>query len=192
MGTDELQPSAGGNPLVLDACTVINLAASDKWREILAAAGVQGVIAPAVAREAISVADPDSEGTPHQIDLTELAAEGFLRIEQLTEQETASWVELAAQLGDGEAASLALAQHRSWRLASDDRKARTAHMRLKISARLWSTSELVRTWAENTGRSAGEVAEVVRRIESLGSFVPGPHDPEIEWWEQARQGRRAA
>jgi predicted nucleic acid-binding protein len=192
MNRDERPVKADAGPLVLDACTVINLAACEGWKAILSAVGFHGVLAPAVAEEAISVADPDPEAPPDRIDLRRLAEAGVLRVELLDEHETATWVALAGQLGDGEAASLALAEHRGWPLATDDRKARAMHARRKLPARLWSTSELLRAWAERSGCSPQRVAQTITRIERFGCFVPGSLDPEIEWWEAMREGRDAA
>ena len=181
-----------GDELLLDACSVINLAASGIWEAVLNTNGMTGIVVEAVAAETIRVADPAPERDPQPVDLESLVARGAVRIERLTHEEVETWVSLASELGDGEAASLAVAANRNWALATDDRKARIAHARLVPSGTLWSTSQLVRRWAEISRVQPENVASVLDRIERLGRFRPNNHDPEHDWWRTTVNARRIA
>lgn len=94
-------------------------------------------------------------------------------------------VSLAADLGDGEAASLAIAHGRGVPIATDDLPARRSALQLSPSVEVRSTGELLHSWAFE--RSTDQVAKALRRIEEGASFRPPRQDPLSAWWSTAAQ-----
>ncbi|HEX4959298.1 MAG TPA: hypothetical protein VF173_00570 [Thermoanaerobaculia bacterium] len=114
---------SGSTRVFLDACCVLNLYASGRMGEILAAFPDQWTVADAVLQEALYVRD-DQPDEKQVVDLTGLIVSGLLAKAQLdTEAEMSLFVRFAADLGDGEAATCALAVSRQGIVATDDRKA---------------------------------------------------------------------
>jgi predicted nucleic acid-binding protein len=180
-----MNPADTRTPLLLDACVAINLAACGRWGDVLASGRFAGIVVEPVAAETLTIAAPDPDHPPQRVELQKLEQCDLVRIEALSSAELATWVGLAPQLGDGEAASLAVAAERGWPLATDDRKARATHSQLGAAGRLWSTSQLLRTWASAEQPPAPAVAAALRKIEEQGRFRPGAHDPEQRWWQLA-------
>jgi predicted nucleic acid-binding protein len=171
-------------PLVLDACVLINLWASRRMEQILAAAGQRPVLARQAADEALWI--QDEVGHREAIPVDRLAADGVIEVWSPIDDELSVLIQLSVSLGDGEAASLAVAQGRRVAVATDDRPARAAARRLRPIVNLTSTSELLRGWS--TERPRATVATVLQRIEVGASFVPPQRDPNAGWWETASAG----
>jgi predicted nucleic acid-binding protein len=173
--------------LVLDACCVINLAASERMREILFALPHRSAVAAYVAeKEALGAFGAErGEEESEAIDLSPLIAEevvALLRIE--TPEEMATKVRFAMEIDDGEAETAALALHRGGRVATDDRKARQLLQREGIA--LLGTPEIIRSWSVATGAAPSEIAEVLRAIETRGRFFPSAEVPDGDWWRRLR------
>jgi predicted nucleic acid-binding protein len=118
-----------------------------------------------------------------RIDLTPSITKGTVQIcSPADDAEHALYVELALNLGDGEAMALAIAKHRGWKVATDDRKARTKADAVGVS--VVTTPELVQRWASNSGLSKAQVADALRRIETLARFAPADSSAAAHWWRQ--------
>jgi hypothetical protein len=153
-------------------------------QEILTACGYYAIVTGQVASEALWILDENGER--ERIPIGELDINGTFEIWSPIDDELSTLIDLAATLGDGEAASLAIGQGRRVRVATDDRPARNAARGLSPPVALASTSELLRSWAE--ARGPDEVAGVLRRIEEGAQFVPPRQDPNAPWWFHARDG----
>jgi predicted nucleic acid-binding protein len=115
------------------------------------------------------------------IDLQPYLAAGLLAPCDLeAHEEIELFVQMAAQLGDGEAASFTLAAKRGWALATDDRRAR--RLAGESGLAVITTPELVKFWAENTHASAEEIGTVLQDIQRFAYFSPRPNSPEYAWW----------
>lgn len=115
------------------------------------------------------------------IDLQPYLAAGLLAPCDLeTHEEIELFVQMAAQLGDGEAACFALAAKRGWALATDDRRAR--RLAAESGLTVITTPELVKLWAENTHASDEEIGTVLQNIQRFAYFTPRPNSPEYAWW----------
>ena len=84
------------------------------------------------------------------------------------------------RLDDGEAACLAIAKHRRWSLATDDRPAGT--LAGQAGVRVLTTAELVRQWAKKVNAKKQEITTVLLNIQRFAKFVPRPGSPEAAWW----------
>jgi predicted nucleic acid-binding protein len=169
--------------LLQDACVLINLIASGRFEDIAQRCGYQLVIAAAACAEVLSIRDAVS-GETVPVTLDPHFAAGLLeRIDVETEEERAGYIAYAAQLDDGEAMSLALAEVRHLPLATDDRKARSLVVREGIRVELFSTVAVLQAWEQNAGISIHEMREVLTRIRKSARFYPAVGTPESGWWE---------
>ena len=183
-GENEPPPIAPQLPLLpIDACIVINLYATTRTVEILGAAGARLVVVHQVTAEALYVLRPGASGLEQRaIDLEPEIQSGLLTRAILTDAELSTYVGYAAELDDGEAATLSLARHRSSQVATDDRAAQTFIQRNHLPLGVVRTSDLVRRWMASSGASQAEVSQVLREIRDYGRFIPNEVDPHSRWW----------
>jgi predicted nucleic acid-binding protein len=136
-------------PLVLDACTLINLHACRQMESIVASLSGHVMIAEQVYDECrLDPFDPDDE-IVERIDLARLIERGALTVvTPLTSAELNTFAAFAINLDDGEAATLALAVHRGWSVVTDDR---AAIRELAGRAPLFSTLDLIKNWSDTLG-----------------------------------------
>ncbi|MBI2908294.1 MAG: hypothetical protein HYX92_11655 [Chloroflexi bacterium] len=103
-----------------------------------------------------------------------------------TAEEIDAFVELAVEMHDGEAAACALAICHKAVLLTDDRKARRIMRRLYPAAKIMTTAEIIREWAERCQLDNAGLSRVIRDVEERAAFRPGPQDPLEEWWDSRR------
>lgn len=157
-------------PLVLDASVVINLLATERAWEILACQGVRGAVTPQVIGEIrrcpVTQRSFDPERHPLRI---------FPNVESLvlSAAEIELFVDLAAEVGDGEAASIAVASMRKLSLALDDRRARSLAAKRFPSLPLVWTTQLLRAPQVHVAFPDGESALLFKMArERARMFVP--------------------
>ena len=179
--------------VILDACCLLNLYATDRLREIAMALPHQLVVADYVLeREALYVWLPDSTGGSEDrasIDVSLLIDEGLITVVCLDNRgEEALFVDLATSVDDGEAVTGALALCRGYLVATDDHKARRVLSGHSQAVGLVSTLELVKAWAEAGAVSGSELRHALEAIRSGASYLPGERDPLYEWWRETMYG----
>jgi len=178
--------SSGPADIALDADVLMNLLATDRLEEILSANGARGILCPRTRAESVYL-NPRSPGGKRQtIDLFPHVASGMLVETTLDQDETATFIRLAAEVDDGEAQVLAVGLHRRLIVATDDRRARKVAAREGIS--LLSTPELILGWAAGGGRSSEEHRQAITDIEIRARFRPRPSDPSRPDWDRLRNG----
>jgi predicted nucleic acid-binding protein len=138
-----------------------------------------------VIEETLYILQPDVEDTSKlvksQIDLDHFTAIGLLhKCDCEGQEEIELLVQMAIQLGDGEAACFAIAAKRGWVLATDDRRAR--RLAADSGLAVITTPELVKLWAENTNAGDREVVAVLQNIQRFAYFTPRANSPEYAWW----------
>ena len=169
----------------MDASCLLNLYATGRVADIAAAlpwrlAAVDYVLE----REALYIratAGSEEPGATVPVDLSPLIEAGLLlvvRLEGLGEQ--AHFVELAADLDDGEAMTGAMAINRGFAVAIDDRKARRVLGEKAPELRLLSTLELLHLWSATV--PAQEVTRALEAMRYGARYVPGNRDPLYGWW----------
>ena len=126
-----------------------------------------------VTAETLYIMQPDNEEqtklVKQPVDLQGYMAAGLLVPCDFQEQaEVELFVQMAAQLGDGEAACFAIAKQRGWALATDDRRAR--RLAAESSLAVVTTPELVKLWAGNTKASDEEIVAVLQNIQRFAIF----------------------
>lgn len=180
----------GDLPLVpLDACCLLNLCATRRLEDILQALPFRAAATDRAAAEVRylrrggSGADADERDL---VDLQPLLAAGLLTILHLeTEQEAARFVQLAAELDDGEAMTFALAIERGLTVATDDRKALRLLARVAPHLQAHTTAGLLQRWAALRQVSPSEQRQTLLDVQERARFAPNRDDPLQEWWETA-------
>ena len=168
--------------LLQDACVLINLLATGRFEEIAGGIGLKMAVAQRVAAEAIFLLRPDT-GEREPIGLQQYIDAGLLSVLSLeTDQERSLFVAYAAELDDGEAMSLALAECRHLALATDDRKARRLISEQHLSLELWSTVDILKRWEVERHITKDEMRRALELITARASFRLKPSHPDSGWW----------
>jgi hypothetical protein len=159
--------------IVLDACCIINLYESGYCEAILKATG------PCVT--VVSVVLEQELGTR---DLQPLIERGILQIvEPESDAEFISFVNFAVQLDDGEALTGAVARHRRWAIATDERKARKVFTREIRDILLVSTPELLKHWVDTSRPRASSIRDALTNIRTRARYEPGKDHALYRWWQ---------
>ena len=168
--------------IVLDACCLINLAASGELASVVSTLGGAWEVPPAAAGEALFVRElQDGQESKLPLDLDAYVAQGCLtRVACAGEAELAAYTRLAIVLDDGEATALAIAAQRGWVLATDDRVARAPAGELGVAVE--STAALMRAWATTGSIAAPRLALALQQIRLRARFMPRTSDPDYAWW----------
>ena len=117
-------------------------------------------------------------------DLQPVIARGVLRIvEPESDAEFISFVNFAVQLDDGEALTGAIARHRHWAIATDERKARNVFSREIRDVLLVSTPELLKHWVDTSSPSAGSIRDALTNIRTRARYAPGRDHALYVWWQ---------
>ena len=171
--------------IVLDASCLLNLYATGRMRDIAQALPYRlGVAEYVVTQEALYVWRMTDETEERvRVDLNPLIDDGLIEVMDLeSHEEKNTFVDFAAQVDDGEAITCALALNRGLAIATDDRKARRVFAESTDDALLFSTLDLLKTWAEETSTPETELRDALRSIQSGASYIPSIRDPLYEWW----------
>ena len=173
--------------VLVDTCTLINLLATGELEAITGSMGSRFAICSAVLKETIYLRPENAGDPPDSINIAPLIRSGVLGVCSLeSEEEELLYIDYASQLDDGEAMSLATARRRGFILATDDRKAERLFLEaVGDTARLISTSDIVRNWPDSGQVSAEKLSTIVHRIVQRARFAPSHSDPNIRWWRDA-------
>ena len=177
--------------LLLDASCLLNLYATGRLLEIAQALAWQlAVVDYVMEQEALyvrTIGQFDEQGETVPVDLSQLVDGGLLVVVRLeTASEEAHFVELAANLDDGEAMTGAIGRNRGYAVAIDDRKARRVLGEWAHELRLISTLEIVRRWSATV--PAQEVTRALEAMRYGARYVPGNRDPLYRWWRDLIDG----
>ena len=178
---------------MLDASCLLNLYATERFREIVASLHEQICVARYVLEEeALFIRLEASAGGQDEkipVDISPFVSEGLVEVIHLEgPNEETTFVELAAHIDDGEAMTAALALHRGGSVATDDRKARRVLAERAPTVPLQSTLELLGNWTASTSVALREQRTALERMRSGASYVPGRSDPRYEWWLEVVDG----
>ena len=173
-------------PLILDTCVALNLYASRRLIDVVRSVPGGCLIADVVLGEALYVERGGQGDDAHDrepVELAEAFAERLIIVASLgSDAELLTFVDLlAAGLGTGEAATIALARHRQWVVATDDRRARRLAANLGVSLR-W-TLDLMRHWGDAASIDAVSMRAALTDIRLRASYVPGRAHPLKTWWD---------
>jgi predicted nucleic acid-binding protein len=172
-------------PTLLDACAVVNLYATRWMGAILAANGGPFAVAEVVMREAQFVlrggtGEDAREREP--VDRQSLQDAGLLEmITSDDEEELLTFIDLSAQIDDGEAMTAALAMHRGCIVVTDDRKA--SRVLVAHGVVLRTTLDLIRTWSNGSTVTQEIVRVALADLRQRGNYDPPKGHPLRDWWD---------
>lgn len=167
-------------PVLIDTCTLINVLASGVPNVVLGHLSPECLISEAVSNESLFLRSQVPGSPAERIDLTPLLQTGILKIcqaESLEEEEL--YVQLASELDDGEALSLAISAIRGHAFVSDDRKATRIAKQLGL-VDIFSTPDILSSCPNI------DIRATLRAIEFRARFVPSKEHPLWEWWSSNR------
>ena len=168
--------------IIQDACVLINLLAGGRFEDMAHGCGFRFAIASIVAKEALFLRNIDS-GEHEKIDLQPIIDRGLLEVLAVESNvEKLRYIEMALDLDDGEAESVAIAEARALALATDDKKARKIIERRGLKIELWSTCGLLQHWQSKCAVSDDELGSVLISISSRAKYSPKFGHMDFEWW----------
>lgn len=180
-------------PLIWDACGVLNLAATDRAPEILASLDRPcWIVGEVLAAEVLflrPLPEEDPQGTLVPVDLSELIGARLLQEVTLTTDEEEFFVRFAQEVDDGEARTAAIAVSRGLHVATDDRAAIRLLRELPAAPPVVTTPDWLKAWADGEQVGREVLAEVLRRVELRARFRPRRMHPLYGWWNDNVQLR---
>ena len=177
--------------IILDACCIINLCASGCMRNILASIPTQVAVATYVLYEesnriyAGPLEDPTRE--TELINLQPFVDDNLLQVVSLESEAEANTVikfSSVRRVDTGEAITAAIAIHRKWSLATDDRNALSFFMRSEPPLHVISTLDLLKCWVDTTHPQLVTVSTVLENIHNRARYKPHNQHHLYGWWER--------
>jgi predicted nucleic acid-binding protein len=168
--------------ILLDACVAINLAATDSLDGIANSLHLTILITRQAAAETGHLRDViDGELVLTPIDLSQSALGDDLQVLELAPSEYAPYLELAAIVDDGEAATIAMAIERGLEIATDDRRARRLCEERHLAEPV-RTLALLHSYTEAARLTNHQVREILTKVRDRASFQPPRADSDLKWW----------
>ncbi|MDB9313125.1 hypothetical protein PN462_08430 [Spirulina sp. CS-785/01] len=163
--------------LLLDACCTLNLCASGQFLAILQSLPVQVAIVQEVEQELKRI---------ENIEQFEQAIEQSLLIivNFESEAEAETFVNYAATLDDGEAATGAIAFHREWSMATDEKKAINFFAQETSKLQILSTLAIIKFWSESEQIESQVLRDILNAVRVKGSYVPHNQHSLKPWWDE--------
>ncbi len=173
--------------VVLDACCVLNFCASGHLIEIIQSIPAQVVVTEVVReRELLTLQRLTDENNEDVNQFETAIAKGFLSVVDFeSEQEEETFVNYVFELGDdGESATCAIAVHRGWAIATDDKKAISFFQQEAPHLQILSTLAIVKYWSEVGNVSPATLRSALTAIRTRGRYLPHRNHPLLVWWEE--------
>jgi hypothetical protein len=174
--------------VLLDACCVLNFSASGRFLDILSAIPAQVVVTEVVRdRELKTLQRLKAEDNEAAVQFETAISKGLLLVTDFeSDAEAETFVNYAAVMGDdGESATGAIAVHRGWAIATDDKRAISFFRQEVPQLKIISTLEAVKYWSEQSSLNASELRNVLESIQVNGRYIPGNDHPLQSWWKSA-------
>lgn len=179
--------------VILDACSVISLYATDISDQILGSfSGQVHVTSYVEKREVKELFNPVTEQSDIPIDLHALKASGLIKIVRPSPgQESEDAVNYAVQMGNGivgkntgEAISGAIAKNRNWIFVTDDVKATKFFVEQPHLLDVTTTLHLIQYWEQVARKSKQDVQLALQKIKKFALYGPPPKShPLLNWWQ---------
>ncbi|CAN1210432.1 PIN domain-containing protein [Tumidithrix helvetica PCC 7403] len=172
--------------VILDACCILNFSASGDFLAILKSIPAQVVVSEVVRTQELKtlqkLENVDNEGA---IQLEQAIQQGLLFVVDFeSELEEETFVNYVFELGDdGESATFAIAFHRGWAVATDDKKAISFFQKEAPHCQILSTLEIVKHWSEDAKLDVTKLKTALSAIRIKGRYLPNKNHPLLSWWE---------
>ncbi|MBD2137010.1 hypothetical protein H6F32_05280 [Anabaena sp. FACHB-1237] len=173
--------------IILDACCILNLCASGQFLAILKSLPAEIVITTVVQENELKTLQKlQEEDNDAVLEFETAITQGLLKIVDFeSEEERESFVNYVFDLDDGEAATLAIAVHRKWAVATDDNKAIKFIKKNFPDIKILSTPEIIKYWSEKESIDHLILNNVLNSIKTKGRYQPPKNDPWRNWWINA-------
>ncbi|NOH01695.1 MAG: hypothetical protein HND47_06920 [Chloroflexi bacterium] len=177
--------------IILDACCIINLFASQQMRAILETIPKSLSVAAYVKDyEVLSVYSGPIDNIQEAseiIDLQPFVDQKLLLLVDIeNEIEENTYISFAERLDDGEAITGAIAINRNWAIATDDLKSVKLFKSKAPHIALVSTLDLLKYWVDTQKPSEDIIRETLLNIRVRGKYEPHKDHPLIKWWQKFR------
>lgn len=178
--------------LILDASPLICLYASGQMENILSsipktvtvAAYVKSIEVKHIYNQPVKGVEQPTE----PIDLQPIIDKGLLKVVNLeVEDEALTVIDLIMLVGQGEAYTGAIANHRGWAIGIDDRKARRIFSSNMPHLQLVSTLDLVKHWGTVTNTTEVVMQLALKNIRDRARYRPDNNHPHFAWWKELAQ-----
>lgn len=172
--------------IILDACCILNFCASGHLIQIIQSIPAKVVITEVVrARELLTLQRLVNENNEDINQFEAAIQKGFLLVTDFnSESEEETFVNYAFELGDdGESATCAIAVHRGWAIATDDKKAISFFQKEAPHLQIFSTLAMVKNWSEVENVSTETLRSALNAIKTRGRYIPHRNHPLLYWWE---------
>jgi predicted nucleic acid-binding protein len=174
--------------IVLDTCCILNFYASGKFLEILEAIPAQVVVTEVVRSQELKtlqrLGNEENEGA---IYFEKAIKEGLVLIVDFeSEEEAETFINYTAQMKDeGESATFAIAFHREWSVATDDKRAISFLKKEAPHIQIISTLEAIEYWSEKSNIDSATLKSALSAIRVRARYQPPRNHPLLSWWENA-------
>jgi len=172
---------------IIDACSLINLYASNYFESILKCQSKQFLIVEQVKNESFYIrktSESVEDDNKEPIVLDPYVQSGVLQMVKLESQtEKTLFINLASQIDDGEAATFAVAIERKMEIITDDRKAIRLLKREAPTIVCFTTLDIIKSWTENSSIQLKEIKSVLNNILLRARYRPHKNHHLINWWQ---------
>jgi len=172
--------------IVLDACCILNFFASGHLIKIIQSMPARVVVSEVVKERELLTLHRLVNESNEDINQFESAIEkGLLTVTDFSsESEEETFVNYVFELGDdGESATCAIAVHRGWAIATDDKKAITFFQKEAPHLQILSTLAIVKNWSEVENVPRETLRSALKAIKTRGRYIPHRNHPLRPWWE---------
>jgi predicted nucleic acid-binding protein len=171
--------------IVLDTCCILNFYASGKFLEILEAIPAQVVVTEVVRSQELKTLQ--RLGNEGAIYFDKAIREGLVLIVDFeSEEEAETFINYTAQMKDeGESATFAIAFHREWSVATDDKRAISFLKKEAPHIQIVSTLEAIEHWSKKSNIDSATLKSALSAIRVKARYQPPRNHPLLSWWENA-------
>ncbi|NEQ99343.1 MAG: hypothetical protein F6K30_21990 [Cyanothece sp. SIO2G6] len=173
--------------VILDTCCILNFCASGHFLDILKSIPAIVTVSDVVKTQELltlkRVEGGESEG-PSQFE--QAIAKNLLTVVDFeSDAEMETFIYYTAEMGDdGESATSAIAFHRNWAIATDDKKAIKVLQKEAPLIQIVTTPDIIKHWSETTSLKAAELRKALQSIRITGKYMPPRQHPLLQWWQQ--------
>ena len=174
--------------IVLDTCCILNFYASGKFLEIVEAIPAQIVVTEVVRSQELKTLQVlENEESKGAIYFEKAVKESIISIVDFeSEAEAETFINYTAQMKDeGESATFAIAFHREWSVATDDKRAISFFKKEAPHIQIISTLEAIEHWSESSNIDSAILKAALIAIRVKARYQPPRNHPLLSWWETA-------
>jgi predicted nucleic acid-binding protein len=161
--------------IVLDTCCILNFYASEKFLEILEVIPAQVVVTEVVRSQELKTLErlgsEENEGANY---FEKAINEGLILIVDFeSEAEAQTFINYTAQMKDeGESATFAIAFHREWAVATDDKRATSFLKQEAPHIQIISTLEAIEYWSRKSNIDPATLKATLSAIRVKARYQP--------------------